>query len=276
MYRQPTRMHVEPKDWTPPSALHAAWLTGAAIVGGLGFSGIFALVIGGIAIGYAFFGDVLASVATEDDAPPVVEEREIIAARFVKLGRDFQQELPNRRVPVQDTAPPDTTAISQNPRERREMPDAGPRPPNPMDDPMTRLLNRADLFAEIAEQREQEGSPDGIEEGTETTASAGDVYAGQLYVFFRRGWTVPETIARDQLRDLNVDVTITVGEDLQIQSFRTRGESANADFDQSVIAQIERLRAQGVTIPEPPLLVRPDYVGTPFTLRFRGRHASQP
>jgi hypothetical protein len=264
-------MHVEPKDWTPPSALRGVLLSAAELVGGVGVAAGVALLLGvGVAI-YAVT-DSLGLSDLADDAP-VVEE-EVIAARFVKLGRRFE-ELPNRNVPVRDTAPAQGVAVSTNPRERVDVPDAGPRPPDPMDDPMTRLLNRADLFAEIAEQREQEGDPDGIEEGTETEAAAGDLYAGQIYAFFRRGWAVPETISRDDLQGLSVEVTISVREDLQLQEFRLRGTSGNADFDQSVLGQLERLRAENAAIPEPPLLVQSRYVGAPFTLRFRGRHATQ-
>lgn len=270
MYRQtPRPMHVDAKDWTPPSALRGAWLSMLEIVGGLGFTGGVALLIG-LTFAVWVVGGSGSARAGRDDAP-VIEE-EVIAARFVKLGRRFE-ELPNRNVPVRDTAPAQGVAVSTDPRERVEMPDAGPPPPNPMEDPMLRLLNRADLFAEIADQREQEGDPDGIEEGTENEAAAGDLYAGQIYAFFRRGWAVPETISRDDLQNLNVEVTITVGEDLQIQDFRLRGASGNADFDQSVLGQLERLRLANTPIPEPPILVRTRYVGAPFTLRFRGRHA---
>lgn len=267
----PRPMRVDAKDWTPPSALRGFLLSALEIVGGLGFSGAIALLLG-VAIAIYSVASELDLSSAADDAP-VVEE-EVIAARFVKLGRRFE-ELPNRNVPVRDTAPARGVAVSTNPRERVDVPDAGPRPPDPMDDPMTRLLNRADLFAEIAEQREQEGDPDGIEEGTETEAAAGDLYAGQIYSFFRRGWAVPETISSDDLEGLHVEVTITVGEDLQIQDFRLRGGSESPDFDQSVLAQLERLRAADTPIPEPPILVRARYVGAPFTLRFRGRHAGR-
>ena len=136
---------------------------------------------------------------------------------------------------------------------------------------MQRLMDRADLFAEIAERQEMEGDPDGIEDGT--TTQVGDRYAGELYAFFRRGWSVPTTISEEDQQGLRVEVSIDVSEDLQIVGFRLRGESGNPDFDQSVNAQIERLRAANATIPEPPLAVRPQYVDQWFTLRFRGRDA---
>lgn len=262
-------MHVEPEDWRPPSLVSRAALSGAEWLGGLGTVGGVALIS---AISSVIFAVATVAAGPDSDAPLIDEE--VVSARFVQLGRDFQQELPNRNVPVKSTAPDDRTAISKRPRDF-ERPDAGPRPPDPMEDPMQRLLNRADLFAETTPEYEREGSPDGIEEGTETEARAGDVYAGQLYVFFRRGWTVPTTISDEEQQDLAVTIAIEVGEDLEITTFRVGTTSGNADFDQSVIAQIERLKANDLTIPEPPILVRPQYVGTSFRLRFRGRHAAR-
>ena len=136
---------------------------------------------------------------------------------------------------------------------------------------MQRLVDRADLFAEIAEQQEQEGDPDGIEGGT--TDQTGDRYAGQLYAFFRRGWSVPTTIDEAEQAELRVEVSIDVSEELELLDFRLRGSSGNPDFDQSVTAQLERLRAANATIPEPPIAVRPQYIDQWFTLRFRGRDA---
>ncbi|MEM9073879.1 MAG: cell envelope integrity protein TolA, partial [Myxococcota bacterium] len=147
------------------------------------------------------------------------------------------------------------------------------RPPDPMEDDLTRLLDRADLFAEIAEEQEREGSPDGIEEGTEDMASAGDVYRGQLYVFFKRGWSLATTISDEDRRSLSVEATIEVADNGRITNFRLRGESGNPDFDQSVIDQLERLRRENLEIPEPPMLERDQWIGTPFTLHFRGRDA---
>lgn len=267
----PHRMSVREGDWIPATSFTSDTLDPPSLLGGVASAVAVSLAIAAMIIGSAIAADGL----DDEDAANVIDDEEVVAARFVQLGRDFREELPNRNVPVKSTAPPDTTAISKTQRERREIPDAGPRPVDPMEDPLQRLVDRADLFAELAEEREREGSPDGIEEGTETEAQAGDLYAGQIYAFFRRGWSVPETIDDEALRDLSVEVTIEVGEDLEIIRARLRGESGNPDFDASVEGQIERLRLSDATIPEPPLLVRPNYVGNPFTLRFRGRHAGR-
>ncbi len=262
-------MRVEDRDWVPPTLLHTRWFRSAAeILGGAGLSGLVAVSIVLSLVLYAAATQHVDEVS--DDAPAL--EEEVIAARFLKLGRDFREELPNRNVPLKSTAPDQRTAVSKRPRQRRVI-DAGVRPPDPMEDDLTRLLDRADLFAEIAEEQEREGSPEGIEEGTETTATAGDVYRGQLYVFFRRGWSIPTTISDEERRDLTVEATIEVADNLRITRFRLRGQSGNPDFDQSVIDQLERLRRENLEIPEPPMLERDRWVGRPFTLRFRGRDA---
>src|SRR5690349_7227167 len=39
------------------------------------------------------------AVTEEEEAAPILEEEDIVEARFVVLGRDFEDELPNRIVP---------------------------------------------------------------------------------------------------------------------------------------------------------------------------------
>ncbi len=196
-------------------------------------------------------------------------EEEIVAARFVQLGRDFQDQLPDRQVPVRSTAPPDGVAVSKRPRDRRE--EREERPDDAMEDPLQRLLDRADNFAEIAEQRDREGSPDGVEDGTETQASEGNIYAGQLRNAIRRGWSVPETLDREALQELSAVAVIRFGEDLQIQNFDIGTSSGNPDFDLSVRSHLDRLRMRDFEIPEPPVLERAQYIGPARSFRFSGR-----
>ena len=261
-------MNVRSTDWSPPLLLKSAALSPAEWIGG--FAAVSSIIVPTAII--LALGGIGALISMEEEAPVEVIEEEVVSARFVQLGRDFQDELPNRVVPQAATAPPDSVALSDDPRENVER-EERERPDEALERDLSNLLDRSDLFAEEAEAREREGSELGIEEGTETQAQDGDIYAGQLYAFFRRGWTVPTTITEEQRRDLSVEATIQVAENLQIISVRIRGTSGNPDFDQSVVAQIERLRANNIEVPEPPLAVRPRYVGAPFTLRFHGRNA---
>ncbi|NOY90549.1 MAG: TonB C-terminal domain-containing protein [Deltaproteobacteria bacterium] len=266
-------MYVDPTDWRPPSLLHFAAFDTQALLGGFGalfaFAGVvaFAVALDVLLGGAVFSGDDGAAAS----APP---PRQVITARFVQRGRVFRpNEMPNRQVPRLSTAPPSGVNVSKAPRVHRERPDAGPPPPNATDDLLRRLGDRAQIFAEIAEERDREGDPDGLEEGTERIARAGDLYAGQLYRLFRRGWTVPATISEEQKQSLRTSVTIDLSEDLHITGFELVHSSGNALFDQSVLNRIQEVKDSNTTLPEPPPEVAARFVGQTFTLRFRGRDA---
>lgn len=265
----PGQMAVREGDWAPSSLLKTTAIRSPAEVAG-GIGGVtFPVGLLGIWILINTVGGALMAASVDDQ--PAIDEN-VVAARFVRAGREFLEQLPNRKVPVKSTAPDNRTRVSKRPQDVIP-PDAGPRPIDPLDDPLRRLIDRADLFAEIEDQLEQEGHPDGIEEGTETEAQAGDIYRGRLFSFFRRGWSVPTTISDEEREGLTVEVTLDVNENLRIVSHRLRGTSGNPDFDQSVTAHLDRMQAQNIEIPDPPVLEREIWLARPFTLRFRGRDA---
>lgn len=206
--------------------------------------------------------------SSHPEPPPPLEN--VIQARFLQRGEILDpHQLPNRRVPIlrTDTAEP---APSKNaPIER---PERHERQPRSVTDALQRLSDDAQIFAEREERRVQEGDPDGIE-GGEREASEGDLYAGRLSVFFRRGWTVPTTISRDDVQELSATAMVSIGEDLRITAFRLVQPSGNADFDLSVTGQLQRLLDAQSTIPPPPEEVAAQYLGQTRPFRFRGRDA---
>jgi len=219
--------------------------------------------------------DVVLDVLPEEvPAERLLEEEDVIEARFVRLGRDFEDELPNRVVPIQASAPPPPSEVpSEAPPPEVVPADQPPPPPNAVQDLLTRLNDRSQAFAELAEARELEGSPDGIEEGTETEGSEGDIYRGRLYSFFRRGWSIPTTLSRDEARSLTTTISVSIGPDLQILSFEIRSSSGNPLFDESVTQQLTRLQAADNRIPPPPEDVADQYIGQTIAVRFSGRQA---
>lgn len=265
-------MYVDSPDWRPPTLLAKQRVTPLAILMGIA-TAIGAHVLLPLAmIAIIVVGAALGLGQAEEPEQPAIQEREIVEARFVKLGRPPDpNKLPDRRVNRLSTAPPDHIAVSANPRDH-DVPDAG-RPPNPTQDMLTRLGDRAQLFAEIAEAREEEGSPDGIEEGTSTEARAGDIYAGRLYAFFRRGWTVPTLLSDAERQRLTTEVDISIGADLQIRDFRLRRTSGNPLFDQSVLDNLQQLKESSTPLPAPPPEIADQYLGQTIGLRFRGRDA---
>ncbi len=271
-------LYFDPRDGRPDSAFVIDWLNTPAIVGGLISSLLiplaFVMMMVIIALSAALVSSIVDSLDGEEELEPVLEEEDVIEAHFVQLGRDFQDELPNRIVPILSTAPPEPSQVptEQTPQaEQVEQPEV--RPPDAVDDALTRLGDRAHVFAELAERREREGSPDGIEEGTQQEGTEGDIYRGRLYAFFRRGWTIPTTMARDEAQGLTAVIDVQIGPDLQIVSFEIRTSSGSPLFDESIIQQLSRLQAADQHIPPPPEDVANQYIGQRIAVRFHGRQA---
>lgn len=271
-------LYYEPADGRPDSAFSMGWLSVAALVGGLITTVLipatFVVLVGLIAL----FGGILTmiiDVVSDPVAEEALIEEDIIEARFVQLGVDFEDELPDRVVPIQATALPEVSQVPTEdtpiaePIERPEEPDSA----NAIQDVLQRLDDRAELFEEIAEAREREGAADGVEGGTETEASPGDRYAGTLAGFFRRGWTVPTTIARDEVAELSATAVVDIGENLEIVSFSIRTSSGNPIFDQSILDQLTRLQATDQHLPPPPEEIAAEYIGRQRPFRFNGRQA---
>jgi outer membrane biosynthesis protein TonB len=265
-------MYVETEDWRPGSALKRQPPSGAELVAGaitaFGAPAAVFLVVGTFA--------TVAAVLDLGESDPTIRERNVVEAQFVKLGKERDpNKLPNRDVPIKETAPPDKTHVSKNPDKPEVQPDAGKPPPDDaVEDPLRRLSDRAQEFAEIAKKREQEGSPEGIPGGTASEAKAGDKYAGKLYAFFRRGWTVPTIISDKERKKLTAEVDIQIGENRHIKDVQLRKESGNPLFDQSVLNRIKDLQESNAKLPEPPDEVADQYLGQTIGLRFRGKDAN--
>ncbi|MFW6086758.1 MAG: TonB C-terminal domain-containing protein [Myxococcota bacterium] len=262
-------MYVDAEDIRPPSALRAFRPDVPQLVGGL----LTALLAPSVLfLSAVVFGSAAAALFGERDEEKPVEER-VISAEFVRLGEPLDpNQLPNRDVPLQATAPDDEVAVSDDPQEPTEPPpDAGPPPPDhaEVDDLMQNLSEKAHKFAEIDKQRELEGSPDGLAEGTADEASEGSM----LGIFFRKGWNVPNTIPDGELPGLVADARVRFGEDLTIRSFELEEKSGNPEFDQSVVDQLQRLQDDGARIPDAPDDPADRYRGATVIGRFNGKDA---
>ena len=262
-------MNVEPRDLRPPSLLDFRGPGGPAelLVGAWLTSTVHVFVILGAVLGFAalrwlgIVGDDPLEIAPE---PPVT----VIEARFVKLGQILPaNKLPNRRVPQQSTAPREPT---QSRHGLQPPPPDSIRPPNPEEDALTRLGNRANTLSQQAQNYDQEGDPEGIEEGTEDRET-GNIYYGQLYSFFRRGWQVPTLIADSELTGLRCRVTFEITSDGRVGSFQISGPSGHGAFDQSVTDRMQE--TVGAELPPPPADEADRYLGRRIQLTFMGRHA---
>jgi outer membrane biosynthesis protein TonB len=255
------------RDSRPPSALETRVLTADAIFGGALFA-ILAHVLLPIAI--VIVTSVVASALGREDKPQTYIEEHVVEARFVQKGKKPDpKKLPDRVVPRKSTAPDDSTVVSKdmNP-EPPEKPKEKP-PDNAVQDLLTRVGDRAQAFAEIAEEREKEGDPNGLEEGTDTEAQAGDAYVGQLVIFFRRGWTIPNTIADPTKFTVVYDVEIRHGG--EIGAFSLVKSSGDPLFDQSAEDRLRQLQDTGQTVPDPPPEVAHRFLGQTIRVPFTGK-----
>lgn len=268
-------MQLSPADIRPPSLLMGAGLDVPQVLGG---SGLAAGVPIALALCWSlYFVAGAVGLISEPEPEPLPPVENVIAARFVVLGRELDpNELPDRVVPIMRTDTPDPRSAPSlhdledpPPPEERET----PRRRDAVDDVLRRLSEDAQAFAERAEAREREGSAEGIEEGTERTGTDGDLYRGRLYTFFRRGWSVPTTLTESQLAGLTCVVMVDIAADTRINGFRISRPSGNAEFDASVEAQMTRIRASEPNIPAPPEDVAADYLGREVAIQFHGRNA---
>jgi len=258
-------MQLPVQDLRPPSMLDRRQLSP-----GMFFGGALAAVGAHVAIPLAAMlvtSFLAASVAGKQ--PETYTEEHIIAARFVQRGKKLDpKKLPDRIVPRLTTAPDQATVVSKdmNPEPPEKPPE---KPPvNPKEDPLLRIGDRAQAFAEIAEEREKEGDPMGSDEGTETEAQAGDLYAGMLHDFFKNGWTIPNTI--DDPSKLIATAQVEIMRDQRLGRFAVVKSSGVPLFDQSVEDRLNQLRHEGATVPDPPPEVAHKFLGRTIVVRFKG------
>jgi outer membrane biosynthesis protein TonB len=260
-------MHVNADDFRPPSVLRLSLVSSQMAAGGalaallahLGVPALFLFVMWLLAIG----------TADLKPAPPAIEEH-VVEARFVRLGKKPDPDkLPQRQVPRKTTAPDKAVVVSKDMNPEQPPPEEK-RPEEAEVDDLTRLGDRAQAFSEATDQ-ELEGDPNGLAEGTEDEAQAGDLYAGMLVAFFKNGWTIPTTLG--DTRGLVTTISVEITADLHVGPSEITKSSNVALFDQSVEDRLAQLRAAGATVPVPPPEVAERFLGKTIAVRFNGRGA---
>jgi hypothetical protein len=252
-------MPIPAEDVRPPSLLKRRVIDGKMALGGVFFMLGAHLLVPAVIAGVVA---VLAASGVGKEQARVIPENKVVEARFVKLGKPFDpRKIPNRKVPVKTTAPQPGVAVSKNETPPKvNKPDAGKPPPKAEENLLRNLGDRAQAFAEIAKKSEEEGDPQGIEDGTETTARAGDIYRGQLVMFFKRGWSIPTTLGDTSKLTTRARVEITP--DRHVGPHQIVNPSGEPLFDQSVEDRFNELRSLGTSLPEPPPEVARQFQGS--------------
>jgi TonB family protein len=209
------------------------------------------------------------AIASDDRVRPTVPDN-VIAAEFVRLGKPFDPtKLPSRKVPPVAKRRPDGVVVSKDPREQQEKPEEKKEKTEAETSMLDNLVDRTKEFAEDVEY-EQEGDPNGLREGTATSAREGDIYRGQLALFFQRGWTVPNTLPNpDKLKCL---LSVRVADDGQLEAVEIAKSSGDPVFDQSAIDAVEALIRARAVLPEPPADQREAFYGTTLAINYDGKN----
>jgi len=257
-------------DERPPSLLTRPPVSPGMIVAGIGFTlGAHLLVpLAMMASQWLLIALGLAIASSERERPMLPPHT--IAAEFVQLGKPFDPtKLPNRKVPPVAKRTPDGVVVSKDAQETEPKPEDKKRPPDAQDSLLDNLVDRTKDFAEDVPY-EPEGDPQGIAEGTATSAKAGNLYLGQLTVFFQRPWSVPNVVQNAETRKAFVSVQIAAdGRLLRCELNRSSGDPL---FDQSAVDAVQSLIDADAILPEPPADLRDAYYGTTIAINFDGRN----
>ncbi len=180
--------------------------------------------------------------------PPI--RREKAGSAPSPHAKDDPSEIP--KTELSDAAPPPDAEVA------KEVDDLQPD------------ASEADAEATV----EGEGSPDGVEEGTETDplkARAVGEYTRRILGWFNARWSPPGTGAPcAELRTLRASMSVSVGGDRQVTGYTVVAPSGNPTFDAQVRATMDGIVGQ--QLPPPPKLY-PDILGTTQSVTFTGTRA---
>lgn len=266
-------MRLARVDERPPSLLERKPLSATAVALGAAFAvGAHVLVPLLVLASQWLLVQLGLAIPVEERQRPLVPDN-VIAAEFVRLGKPLDpKKLPNRQVPPVAKEKPDGVAVSKNPRENtaEKKPEEKKEKVDAQKSMLDNLIDRTKDFAEDVEY-EREGDPNGLREGTATEAREGDLYRGQLLLFFRRPWTVPNVVQNTSSK--SCVVSVSVASDGRLKSVAVSKSSGDPLFDQSAIDAVESLIRANAVLPEPPAALRDAFYGTTIGVNFDGRNA---
>lgn len=154
----------------------------------------------GLLITLALHGGVLAAVgvAHSSPAPPIIENRQFVAAEMVKLGKPRDKFwLPRITQPPAPKAPPEQIKVAQDP-EAPPTPKEAPRPDDAkISKQLKNALKRAQMLENLAEEPEV-GDVNGSRLGTSNQA-VGNQYEAEIVGLLRQNYNLPAGMAPDQI-----------------------------------------------------------------------------
>lgn len=251
----------------PPSLLHKRPMEPATLI-----LGLCAVVVAHVLVPLAVLGSQWLLVLLGLAVPVAERERpkqviEVMAAEFAKLGKPFDPtKLPPRKVPPVAKRKPTGVVVSADAKEH-EKKEEKEKPNEAQTSMLDNLVDRSKEFAEDVAY-EEVGDPNGLAEGTATSAKEGNIYLGKLKLFFQRNWTTPNVV--QNVDKLVAIASVTVTDDGHLKSVEIQTSSGEPYFDQSVLDAVQALIQSSAVLPEPPPDLVSTYYGATLPVRFRG------
>lgn len=134
-----------------------------------------------------------------------------------------------------------------------------------------------DAAAPASSAPEGDGTPDGVENGTEADplkAHAVALYRAQLSAWFLSRFNVRGKIPFDTLKTLRAVASISIPADRTVGGYSLVAPSGNAVFDREVGETLSAIQASGATLPAPPPMY-PNILGGTLAVSFRCTVQSQ-
>lgn len=125
--------------------------------------------------------------------------------------------------------------------------------------------------AEASSAPPGEGSPEGVEHGTETDplkAHAVALYRGQLVSWFLSRFSIRGKIPFETLKTLHAAAMVTLNPDRTVGGYSLVVASGNATFDREVRDTLSSIQSGGETLPAPPPMY-PNILGRTLPVTFR-------
>lgn len=206
----------------------------------------------GMLVTLALHGAALAAVgiAHGEPKPPLIVERDFVAAELVKLGKPRDKFwLPRITQPPRAQAPAETLKVADDPN-AQPAPKEAPRPEDPkIAKELKSALNRARMLEALAQEEPDEGALNGSRLGTSNQA-VGDQYLAEVKGMLLQNYNLPAGIAPDQISS-PPEIKFRIGPDGTLSEIKLSKSSGNSFIDDACVQAAQLTRKVG---PPPPTL----------------------
>jgi len=220
-------------------------------------------VLGSALVHLGLVGLLVVGGILKDQRPP--EKRQAILTKLVKKGvKKDDSILPVKDQPRPPPPAPKPAVVKPNP----DAPKTDRSKTKPAAKPSKEDYKgaQADAFASLKPtDYEQQGDPDGVDDGEALIKQKGDEYLTKVYKAVKKQYEVPELIPAKERMFLRADVILTIDAGGGIKELRLAKASGNELYDNAVVGAIRR----AAPFPAPPAELADVYSGDGIQIPFR-------